>query len=194
MKPGRPREFDSESALNAAVQQFWLTGYEATSLQDLLGVMDLSKSSFYQTYGSKHELFLRSIACYQQASVSELQKRLDESINSKNFMLHLLENTIAEADSKYKKGCFLVNTVNELAGRDKAVAKALATGFSNVSAVIREAIIRGKKEGLIRSTKDTDTLVNYIISNISGLRTMVKSGVNKTELNSLVSLIMKTVY
>jgi len=194
MNLGRPREFNTEQALEAAMQQFWRVGYEATSLQDLLDVMNLSKSSLYQTYGSKHELFLRSIDFYQQASANELQQRLDNSLTSKAFMNGFLEDVISEASSKKKKGCLLVNTVNELSHRDKAVSKAVLNGIDNVADVIKQAIKRGKKEGAIKSTVNTDTLVNYIVSNVSGLRTMVKSGVDKAELTPLVNMIMKTVY
>jgi len=194
MNPGRPREFNTEQALEAAMQQFWLAGYEATSLQDLLDVMNLSKSSLYHAYGSKHELFLRSIDCYQQTSANELQQSLDNSLTSKAFMKRLLEDVISEATSKKKKGCLLVNTANELSHRDKAVSKAVLNGIDNVANVIKQAIKRGKKEGAIKSTVSTDTLVNYIVSNVSGLRTMVKSGVDKTELTPLVNMIMKTVY
>ena len=42
----RPREFDTTEALNQAMQVFWSKGYEATSLSDLIGAMELSKSSF----------------------------------------------------------------------------------------------------------------------------------------------------
>jgi TetR/AcrR family transcriptional repressor of nem operon len=194
MNLGRPREFNTEQALEAAMQQFWRAGYEATSLQDLLDVMNLSKSSLYQTYGSKHELFLRSIDFYQQTSVSELQQSLNDSLTSKAFMKRLLEDVIAEATSKKKKGCLLVNTVNELSHRDKAVSKAVSNGIDNVAGVIKQAIKCGKKEGAIKSTVSTDTLVNYIVSNVSGLRTMVKSGANKRELAPLVNMIIKTVY
>lgn len=176
------------------MQQFWRAGYEATSLQDLLDVMKLSKSSLYQTYGSKHELFLRSIDFYQQTSVDALQQCLNDSPTSKAFMKKLLEDVIAEATSKKKKGCFLVNTANELSHRDKTVSTVVLNGFANIAGVIKEAIKLGKKEGAITSTVSTDILVNYIVSNVSGLRTMVKSGANKNELAPLVNMIMKTVY
>jgi len=194
MNAGRPREFKTEQVIEAAMQQFWRAGYEATSLQDLLEVMHLSKSSLYQTFGSKHELFLRSIDFYQQSLVDEIYKNLSNSRTSKAFLQQLLENVIAEAASKKKKGCLLVNTVNELSHRDKTVSKAVLIAFRNVANVIRLAIEQGKKEGTIKTAVSTETLVDYIITNISGLRTMAKSGADKSRLASVVNIIMKTVY
>ena len=194
MNAGRPREFKTEQVIEAAMQQFWRAGYEATSLQDLLQVMHLSKSSLYQTFGSKHELFLRSIDFYQQSLVDEIYKSLSNSRTSKAFLKQLLENVIAEAASKKKKGCLLVNTVNELSHRDKTVSKAVLIAFRNVENVIRLAVEQGKKEGTIKTAVSTETLVDYIITNISGLRTMAKSGADKSRLASVVNIIMKTVY
>ena len=194
MNAGRPREFKTEQVLEAAMQQFWRAGYEATSLQDLLQVMHLSKSSLYQTFGSKHELFLRSIDFYQQSLVDEIYKSLSNSRTSKAFLKQLLENVIAEAASKKKKGCLLVNTVNELSHRDKTVSKAVLIAFRNVENVIRLAVEQGKKESTIKTAVSTETLVDYIITNISGLRTMAKSGADKSRLASVVNIIMKTVY
>ena len=50
---GRPREFDVEAARDETMQLFWTQGHKATSLNDLLPAMNLSKSSFYQTLESK---------------------------------------------------------------------------------------------------------------------------------------------
>ena len=193
MNARRPREFKTEQVTEAAMQQFWRAGYEVTSLQDLLEVMHLSKSSLYQTFGSKHELFLLSIDFYQQSLVEEIYKRLSNSRTSKTFLKQLLDNVIAEAAVKKKKGCLLVNIVNELSHRDKSVSKTVLIAIRNVENVIRLVVEQGKKEGAIKTSVSTETLVDYI-TNISGLRTMVKSGAAKTKLVSVVNIIMKTVY
>lgn len=56
---GRPRQFDEEQVLDAAMKAFWAKGYESTSLADLVEVTGLHKGSLYQAFGDKHTLLDR---------------------------------------------------------------------------------------------------------------------------------------
>jgi TetR/AcrR family transcriptional repressor of nem operon len=198
MSYGRPREFDIERALEAATQQFWSEGYEATSLQNLLKSMQLSKSSLYQTFGSKHALFVCCLEYYQQTMVEELQKSLDESTSARQFLRDFLDGVISEADKgkniHRRKGCFLVNTANELCQRDDDVAKAVTAGSRNVSRVFTQAIEKGKLGDEISVELSTVYLVNFLMTTLSGLRTMVKAGVDKRDLKPVTDLIIETIF
>src|SRR5436309_13794687 len=74
----RLREFDYEKVLDRALGLFWRGGYEATSLDDLLDEVGLSKSSFYGAFGSKHEILLacldRYIETVVQANIDDLRR------------------------------------------------------------------------------------------------------------------------
>lgn len=195
MRYGRPREFDIDRALEAATQQFWAVGYEATSLQDLLKTMSLSKSSLYQTFGNKHELFVRCLDYYQQSMVDKLSEQLANSTSVKQFMSDFLEGVIAEAKNNGdRKGCLLVNTANELSQRDADIAKAVTDGTNNVAQVFQRAIELGKQQKEISVEFPTEHLVSYLIASISGLRTMIKAGAEKNSLKPVVELIVKNLF
>lgn len=207
MTYGRPREFDINRALEAATQQFWSTGYEATSLQDLLQSMSLSKSSLYQTFGNKHELFIRCLGYYQQTMVNELNIKLANSISVRQFLYSFLDDVISEvkdcssqnssqssSSSGTKKGCFLVNTANELCQRDAIIAEAVSVGTASVAKVFCRAIEQGKKQQEIDVSQTTDSLVSYLITSISGLRTMVKAGTEEKLLKPVIDLMMTTLF
>ena len=193
MTSGRPREFDIDRALEAATRQFWAVGYEATSLQDLLKTMHLSKSSLYQTFGNKHELFVCCIDRYQQTMVSVLSEQLANSISVERFLLDFLEGVISQAKNLgTRKGCFLVNTANELSQRDPVIAKAVSGGIGNLAEVFRQAIEQGKQQKELDSALPTESLVDYFMTSVSGLRTMVKAGADIASLHPVVQLIMTT--
>ena len=195
MTYGRPREFDIDRALEAATQQFWAVGYEATSLQDLLKSMGLSKSSLYQTFGNKHELFVRCLDHYQQSMVDKLNVQLDSSDSVKQFIANFLEGVIAEAkNSSGRKGCLLVNTANELSQRDTDIAKAVTDGTGNVAKLFQQAIELGKQKKEINVDTSTEHLVNYLMTAISGLRTMIKAGAETSTLKPVTDLIIKTLF
>ncbi len=195
MTYGRPKEFDVDRALEAATQQFWAVGYEATSLQDLLKAMNLSKSSLYQTFGKKYDLFIRCLEHYQQSMVNELNTQLTNSISPKQFLSDFLEGVISEAKTNAtRKGCFLVNTANELCQRDAGVAEAVSCGTRNLAEVFHRAIEQGKNQKKINTNMPTESLVDYLMTSVSGLRTMIKAGADRDTLNPVINIIMKTLY
>ena len=55
---GRPREFDTNAALEKAMRLFWAKGYEGTSVADLTGTLGISRPSLYAAFGDKQSLFL----------------------------------------------------------------------------------------------------------------------------------------
>ena len=61
---GRPRVFDKEVALRRATDLFWEKGYAAASLDELLAVMGIARSSFYSAFGSKQKVLWAAVALY----------------------------------------------------------------------------------------------------------------------------------
>ncbi|WP_438957502.1 TetR/AcrR family transcriptional regulator [Porticoccus sp.] len=194
MNLGRPREFDIDRTLESATRQFWAVGYEATSLQDLLRVMRLSKSSLYQTFGNKQQLFIQCLDHYRKSMVVQLEEKLAANNSAKGFLREFLEDIVAEAQQKTgRKGCLLVNTANELSHRIPEVQLAVAEGAGAVLKVFHRAMELAVEQGDIASSASLESLVNFYFSGASGLRTMVKAGVDKRELEPVVALIMDSI-
>ena len=61
----RPKEFDQDKALDKAMTLFWQKGYEATSIQDLVDHLGIGRRSLYDTFKSKHDLFIAALDRYQ---------------------------------------------------------------------------------------------------------------------------------
>ena len=63
---GRPREFDTDDALGAALRVFWQKGYEGASLSDLTDAMGITRPSLYAAFGNKENLFRQALDLYEK--------------------------------------------------------------------------------------------------------------------------------
>lgn len=192
MAIGRPRQFDEDKSLDAAMVQFWRHGYASTSMQDLLNTTGLSKSSLYQSFGNKSHLFSSCLDRYQQQLINDLDQQLASSPSGKQFIKNLLDAVISEATAQHRNGCLLVNTANELAGFDAEIAKAVERGFGKIRSVIARALLKAQQANEIAADIDTETMADFIVSGISGLRTMVKSGASQDRLKRVSKMLLNS--
>lgn len=177
MTVGRPLEYDPEIAIDAAMKLFWRQGYESTSLQDLLTEMGLSKSSFYQAYASKHNLFELCIERYRSLTITLFNKQLNQNPSARGFLDTLFFRVAKETrDARTRHGCLLMNTASEFGQTDLTIAQLVGDGLEQIGFVFETAIKQGQKAGEISNNKDASQLANFLVSTISGLKNMVKAG------------------
>lgn len=194
MKIGRPLEYNRDEVLDAAMHMFWCQGYDATSLQGLLEGMNLSKSSLYQAFGSKRNLFLQCIERYHELTIAEMQERLLKSASGLQFIVETLSGVVKEVNEVANpKGCLVTNTANEFAQSDSQIAMRVANGLDGYRDMFRQAIKMGQQDGSVRSDVEAELLANYLVTSMSGLRTMVKAGTNHTMLENMVEVIVDAV-
>src|ERR1700731_3825152 len=60
----RPRNFDSATVVDGAMREFWRNGFNATAVERLCAVMELSPGSLYGAFGGKRELFIAALDRY----------------------------------------------------------------------------------------------------------------------------------
>ncbi|TBO57471.1 TetR/AcrR family transcriptional regulator [Streptomyces kasugaensis] len=184
----RPRKFDEERAVDAAMEAFWAAGYEATSTQDLCEATGLGRSSIYNTFKSKHDLFERALARYMECKSAELTELLESELPARDKIRALLQRVIDEesaARGADGRGCLVVNTYVEVSARDDAVAAALARDYDKRLAAIRDVLESGRRAGEIAAGKDARTLAHLAIASVSGLRVAARAGVGRAELEAV---------
>ncbi len=194
MSLGRPLTYDPEQVLDAAMRLFWRQGYEGTSLQDLMNGMRLSKSSLYQAFGSKRQLFLRCIGRYQKLTLAEMEARLDRCPTGHAFVAEtLLQVVDQDNELANPRGCLVTNTATEFSQSDAAIATSVRQGLAAYQAVFQAAAVRGQADGSIRRDWTPELLAQYLVTGMSGLRTMVKAGIDPGVLRRTVDALVETV-
>jgi TetR/AcrR family transcriptional repressor of nem operon len=188
----RPREFDEEQVLDAAMQLFWLKGYEATSLADLTSSMGLNKGSFYQAFGSKHELFLRTIRRYLDLNLKEIFALFADVDSAKEGVRRFLASYIGQfhRGQAVPRGCLAVNTVAELAPHDPDVAEILDRHFNREVSILTEEIRKDQRAGKIAADKDAEVLAQMVVVVAMGLLTGTKGPLKGIDDERLVDVVM----
>jgi len=191
MNIGRPIQFDPDKALDMAMQLFWCKGYESTSLQDLLNEMKLSKSSFYQTFKSKSKLFQNSIRNYQSMLTDDLSMQLKKADSGKAFIESLFFNVANETTGPdARRGCLLMNTASEFAQTDSSIANLVSDSLDQITSIFEKAIVQAQQEGEISKDKEARGLAIYLLSNMSGLKNMIKAGADRETINRVVRIML----
>lgn len=124
---GRPRAFDRDTVLDAAVRVFWEKSYEGTSLDDLTAAMGINRSSIYATFGKKHDLFLVAIDRYAavQGMAQSTPLRDEPSIREAvGGYCRQIVKTVSSGDSP--RGCLIGSVATEVAERDPVVREKIA--------------------------------------------------------------------
>lgn len=186
----RPRTFDEERALDAAMRAFWVNGYEATSTQDLCEATGLGRSSIYNTFSSKHELFQRALARYMDSMTAVQVEILEDAERPPMERLRALLTRIVDSEFECREdehsiGCLTVNTTVELAGRDPEAAEMLARDLAVRLAAISAVIRSGQSGGDITSTRDAGDLARFLNAVIGGMRISAQGGADRATLTSI---------
>ena len=122
----RPREFDEEAVLDAAMQCFWAQGYESTSVKDLIERTGLTAASLYNAYGDKRAMFRTALDHYIESSIGARIRRSEalpprEALRS--FFDDILRRSLGDREHK---GCMIVNSALEMAPHDPEFRETIA--------------------------------------------------------------------
>lgn len=187
----RSREFDQQEVLERAMEVFWRQGYKATSLEDLLGAMDLSKSSFYQTFGSKHELLLEVLRHYVETAMKEFVAPLLREGASRAEIEETLCGLVERAlTPEGRRGCLVNNCTVEVAPHDLAVEAHIRAGQQFLEDALYRAVRRGQQDGTISPGRDPRALARFLLNTLSGLNVLAKSNLGRQILEDVVRVAL----
>jgi AcrR family transcriptional regulator len=105
---GRPREFDLDVALDAAIEVFWRQGYEGTTLDDLTRAMGINRPSLYAACGNKEETFMRAVARYAQVDMAHVDEALGQPTARAVAKHFVRSNVLAITDPSKPPGCLSI--------------------------------------------------------------------------------------
>jgi TetR/AcrR family transcriptional regulator, transcriptional repressor for nem operon len=187
----RPREFDEQRALTAAMEVFWEKGYEAASLSDLTSRMGIQRPSLYAAFGDKRALFDAALNRYTEMSYAFLDGMFERAASAREavqgYFAWMMDT--AYTDGPYL-GCLCVNTMVELAPHDDRLAAYTQQYQLRLAELFRRTIQHGMDRGELSSRMDAEALANTLLIAAVGLNVALKSKPDRKNMEQAVKNIV----
>jgi AcrR family transcriptional regulator len=191
MPSGRTRQFDTNEALDRALEVFWAHGYEGATLPALTRAMGINRPSLYAAFGNKEQLFRKALDHYQtgpQSFLSEaLKKRTARAVVEAIFMGFI--RMLRGRDNA--RGCLIVSGALACGEEAEPVRRELARLRQAAVTAFRERFEQAVQEGDLPDGTDCATLARYIATVLNGLAVQATSGATEKELRLVSMMAMR---
>lgn len=181
---GRPREFDVDVALAAALRVFWTLGYEGASMSDLTEAMGITRPSLYAAFGNKEELFKKALDLYERDKLAYVREAL-EAPTARGVADRMLQGAIDVQTGSDPKGCLGVISSTACGTEAESIREEVLQRRASSDAELVARFERAKAEGDLPDHITPKGLQQYLSAVLQGLCIQAGAGASIDELQRL---------
>ena len=179
---GRPRGFDIDEALDAALVVFWRQGYEGTTLTDLASAMGINRPALYAAFEGKKELFVRAIDRYYAVDAARTFLVLQEPTAWAVTEQYLLRSIEQLTNPGRPLGCFVLQSALVCSEENADIAGLMARQRKLEEEMLSQRYARAQEEGDLSADEDPAALARFVFTFRHGLAVMACGGTARDEL------------
>ncbi|MEH1164022.1 TetR/AcrR family transcriptional regulator [Micromonospora sp. CPCC 205539] len=188
---GRPREFDTDQALDRAMEVFWRHGYEGASLTELTGAMGINKPSLYAAFGNKEGLFRKVVARYADVEMAYARDALDQPTAQQVAAMLLGENVVALTQPDRPAGCLSVQGGTACGTENTAISNFLAASRLTGEQALATRFARAVDEGDLPPDVDPTALARFLSVVTEGHAVHAAAGVPRSQLEQSAEIALR---
>jgi AcrR family transcriptional regulator len=181
---GRPREFDVDVALAAALRVFWTLGYEGASMSDLTEAMGITRPSLYAAFGNKEELFKKALDLYERDKLAYMTEAL-EAPTARAVAEHLLQGAIDMQTGSDPKGCLGVISSTACGTEAESIRQEVLKRRASSDAALLARFERARAEGDFPPHVTPEGMKQYLSAVVQGLCIQAGNGASLADLQGL---------
>lgn len=185
------KQFNKTKVLEAASTIFHQKGYNGTSIDEILRATGLSRSSLYDSFGDKHNLYLESLEFYKVNSNENMQTIDKKSLNPVQKIESVFNEVVNHLVSNpHDNGCLMVNAAAEMSKQCEKTSQVICNNKDDVQELFNTWLKEAQQSKLLTLTKPLKTYGQFLFNTLCGLKVMSQSGAGKAELNNVVKVTL----
>lgn len=186
MSPGRPREFDEQKAIRAALNVFWKKGFAGATCGDLFKAMGINSGSMYAAFGDKDAIYERALDQFCQ----DVAGPALESLNGDGSPLENIKAMLLAwqqfMSSPRCNGCFIDNTLIEFGAEKKGAAALARRATRRLQDAIENQLKAAQEIGELSSDINPTEMAVFLINTKQGLSVMARAGASKHSIEAVI--------
>ncbi|MEV0266858.1 TetR/AcrR family transcriptional regulator [Streptomyces sp. NPDC050617] len=181
------KQFDMDTAIDAAMIQFWRDGYADTSLGDLSRATGLNRSSIYSSLGDKDALFLRCLDLYAARYGEKYDAALECAASDPAAAVRAFFDVTLEriADPALPDGCLIAQSAMAIPVLSPAVAAHAEQALGFQHRRLRTALKAGRL-----TDRDADAFAVHAAAVNQSLAVMSRAGASPAQLLAIVGVTL----
>ncbi|GAB5468953.1 MAG: TetR/AcrR family transcriptional regulator [Rhodospirillales bacterium] len=159
MSRGRPKEFDPDDALRAAISAFWRDGYAGTGVAELTRAMGIGRQSLYDTFGDKRQVFIAALERYSGEQLADFEAQL-AGADDQLAQLREMIRAFARGEGTEHKGCMAMNALPFFLGKDAEIEALLKRHMARFRDRIAQVFAQAQAAGKMPDDLDPTVLAD----------------------------------
>lgn len=162
--------------LQKAFELIYENGYQTTSVDEIIATTQVTKGAFYYHFKTKDEM---GLAIIRELMIPNFKntfiKPFQDSVNPLDTIYNLMYNLLMENEAlKVEYGCPASNFTQEMAPWNIDFTKALNELSLQWEKAMIDAIEKGRKNGVIKSSVNAKEVAVFTLSGYWGVRNLGK--------------------
>jgi TetR/AcrR family transcriptional regulator, transcriptional repressor for nem operon len=185
----RPREFDVDEALDAAISVFREHGFEGSSAQMLVDAIGIGRQSLYAAFGDKWRLYCLAVRRYGMGECAAHFNALRSGARAIEGIEAMLRRVVDTG----RQPCLGVSATLEFGSSHPDLVEISAP----LGRSLREAIVgrlrQGKCEGDVAARLDVKAAAEFLVAAIAGIRVAGRGGADRDALSGIADLALRAI-
>jgi len=181
---GRPRAYEPETALRAAAEAFWRTGYAGTSLDDISEATGMNRPSLRAAFGDKHDIYVKALTAYWELKFTTMREAFEHGGSLAESLMKVYDAALSIyfSGDDQALGCFVVGTAITEAPIDPQIRDIAAKGFHTLDAHFEARFKRARAAGELKDNADLKALAQLASATMHTMAVRARSGTPRNEL------------